>query len=37
MKPVEIENQLREVVSRLITEIDLATNSVGHSAGYPFT
>lgn len=25
MKQVEIENQLREVVSRLITEIDLAT------------
>jgi hypothetical protein len=26
MKQVEIENQLREVVSRLITEVDLATN-----------
>ena len=25
MKQVEIENQFREVVSRLITEIDLAT------------
>lgn len=26
MRQVEIENQLREVVSRLITEVDLATN-----------
>lgn len=26
MKQVEIENQLREVISRLITEVDLATN-----------
>lgn len=25
MKQVELENQLREVVSRLVTEIDLAT------------
>lgn len=26
MKAIEIENQLREVVSRLITEVDLATS-----------
>lgn len=26
MKQVEIENQLREVVSRLVTEVDMATN-----------